>query len=59
MSAGLIFSLISNSQAQNGWSIAGGVNYSSFYDEEDNGWIPGISFGIGNNEYEQINRIQS
>jgi hypothetical protein len=44
-------SLIANSYAQNGSSIVGGINFSTFYDEEDNGWSPGISFGIRKNIY--------
>ncbi len=44
----VLFFLMSsfNLLAQNEWSIVLGINYSSFYDEDNNGWIPGASIGF-------------
>lgn len=44
----VLFCLICSSAllAQNNWSFILGLNYSTFYDEENNDWIPGGTFGF-------------
>lgn len=48
----ILFSITININAQKPGSIKAGINYSTFYDEKNNGWMPGFSISL--NKYWQL-----